>query len=363
MDDPSKDEPKVIAHQFTQVVFGITASPFLLNATVQHHLELHSEAYSEPVYRILRSIYVDDIVTGSHSEEQVYKLYTGAKSLLKTDTFNLRKFSINSRSLQTKVDEEVSPPRSNPAESSDSTENFIQAILGGKQGLHDSEHNLLGVTWNVSSDQIVFSLTELAEQAENLETTERNVISLIRRFYDPLGFLAPIVVKYKIFTQALCEAKIGWDETIPESLINQWSTLVAVFVEAQPISIPRCYLSGVQGEVVAYRLCRYCDASLSAYVAVVYLWIETEDGFHRKFVVAKTRVAPLKKQSILKLKLLSAVLLVWLMDTVRSSLTPELKISSHHCFTDSRVALCWIHNVIKAWKPFIHFRNSKIATC
>ena len=116
----------------------------------------------------------------------------------------------------------------------------------------------------------------------------------------------------------------------------------------------------MQGEVVAYRLCGYCDASLSAYAAVVYLWIETENGILRKFVVAKTRVAPLKKQSIPRLELLSAVLLARLMDTVRSSLTPELKISSHHCFTDSKVALCWIRNVEKAWKPFIQNRVSEI---
>ena len=64
VDDPTKDEPRVVAYRFTRVVFGVTASPFLLNATVRHHLELHSEAHGELVSRVLRSIYVDDIVTG-----------------------------------------------------------------------------------------------------------------------------------------------------------------------------------------------------------------------------------------------------------------------------------------------------------
>ena len=166
-------------------------------------------------------------------------------------------------------------------ESSDSTETFTQVTLGGTQGLHDDEHKVLGVTWNVSSDQIVFSFTELAEQARNLEPTKRNVISLIGRFYDPLGFLTPIIVRYKILKQALCEAKISWDETIPDSPMNQWCKLVTILVEAQPILIPWCYLNGVQGKVVAYRLCRYCSALLSAYAAVVYLWIETESGVLR----------------------------------------------------------------------------------
>ena len=77
-------------------------------------------------------------------------------------------------------------------------------------------------------------MTELAEQARSLEPTKRNVVSVIGRFYDPLGFLAPIVVKYNIFMQALCEAKISRDEMIPEPLMNQWSKLVAVLEEAQP---------------------------------------------------------------------------------------------------------------------------------
>ena len=48
------------------------------------------------------------------------------------------------------------------------------------------------------------------------------------------------------------------------------------------------------------------------------------------------------------------------MDAIRSSLTPELSISSYHCFTDSKVVLCWIRNVKKAWKPFIQNRVSEI---
>jgi hypothetical protein len=65
---------------------------------------------------------------------------------------------------QIKIDEEESPLHSHTAEPSnpESKETFTQATLGGTRGLHDSEHKVLGVTWNISSDQIVFSLTELA---------------------------------------------------------------------------------------------------------------------------------------------------------------------------------------------------------
>ena len=186
----------------------------------------------------MRSIYVDDLVTGSHSENKAYKLYNETKLLLKTGAFKLRKFLTNSQQLQTKVDEEESELRSNQSEPADCTGTFGQVTLGRKQELHDDEHKVLGVTWNVSSDQFVFSLTELAKQAKNLEPTKRDVVSLIGHFHDPLGFLTPAVVKFKIFMQSISEARIGWDKTLPRSLMSQMSNLVADLAEAQPFSIP-----------------------------------------------------------------------------------------------------------------------------
>ena len=42
VDNPAQNDP-VITYWFTKVVFGVTAGLFLLNATVRHHLELHSK--------------------------------------------------------------------------------------------------------------------------------------------------------------------------------------------------------------------------------------------------------------------------------------------------------------------------------
>ena len=51
--------------------------------------------------------------------------------------------------------------------------------------LQDEERKVLGINWNISSDQIVFSLDEPAEQARRLEPTKGNVISLIGKFLRP----------------------------------------------------------------------------------------------------------------------------------------------------------------------------------
>ena len=58
----------------------------------------------------------------------------------------------------------------------------------------------------------------------------------------------------------------------------------------------------MDGKILSYyssvSLCGYYDASKSAYAAMLYLLIESEDGFYMRFVAAKMQVAPLKKQPI-----------------------------------------------------------------
>ena len=49
----------------------------------------------------------------------------------------------------------------------------------------------------------------LALAATSLEPTKRSVVSLVGRFYDPLEFLAPVVICFKMFIQELCEAKLS----------------------------------------------------------------------------------------------------------------------------------------------------------
>jgi len=99
-DNITKERPQVCAFRFARVVFGVSSSPFLLNATIRHHLNKYLSSHPELVSSILQSIYVDDILFGADSEEEAFTLYKESKALLKTGGFNLRKFTTNSGELQ-----------------------------------------------------------------------------------------------------------------------------------------------------------------------------------------------------------------------------------------------------------------------
>ena len=92
----------------------------------------------------------------------------------------------------------------------------------------------------------------------------------------------------------------------------------------------------------------------------MYLLVETAAGMAVRFVASKTRVAPLRGQTIPRLELLSALLLARLLTNVLEGLQDELKMSPPHYFTDSTVALCWIKGTDKTWKPFVQNRVNEI---
>ena len=66
-------------YRFTYVVFGVSTSPFLLNATIWFHLEKQFDTNKTVIKRLLHSIYVDDIISSANTEEEAFNLYVGAK--------------------------------------------------------------------------------------------------------------------------------------------------------------------------------------------------------------------------------------------------------------------------------------------
>ena len=77
-------------------------------------------------------------------------------------------------------------------------------------------------------------------------------------------------------------------------------------------------------------------------------------------VTSKSRIAPLRKQSIPKLELLSCLLLVHLFNTLKKEFKNFYDILSFYLWTDFSVAFSWIVNAIKVFPVFIQDRVKEI---
>ena len=92
--DPHVEPPELITLRFTRVVFGVSSSPFLLNATINHHMETFRECDPAFVDKFLSSIYVNDVVSGSSDVESTYGFYVKSKFRLVAAGFKLRNLSL-----------------------------------------------------------------------------------------------------------------------------------------------------------------------------------------------------------------------------------------------------------------------------
>ena len=88
-----------MAFRFTRVVFGISASPVLLNATIKHHMEKYRDVDLEFVKLFTKSVlYI--MLMMLLMVLVMMTLHMSPKKVLVEGGFNLQKFVNNSQSLQ-----------------------------------------------------------------------------------------------------------------------------------------------------------------------------------------------------------------------------------------------------------------------
>lgn len=144
---------------------------------------------------------------------------------------------------------------------------------------------------------------------------------------------------------------IAWDAPLPEPVRRQWKAWLQNLREIQQIMIPRCLYDRVKEVVASYTLHGFGDAFEKAYSAVGYLVLETGSRNYPVLVTFKTRVAPLAKQSIPRLGLLSGVILARLASSVKEALQSQVQIDKTYLWLDSKTAIYWIKGS-KEWKQF-----------
>ena len=158
--------------------------------------------------------------------------------------------------------------------------------------------------------------------------------------------MSPVIISFKKLLQELCTNKKDWDEPLSSQLLCKWTQLISGF-QGISTSIPRCYFSPLDKASSQCSFQGFCDASVGAYVAVVYLRIEKYAGNIVNFVVSITRVSPTIRHSIPRVELLSALLVVRLIDNISSALEVEAQLQQHCCFTASKVVVYWIKGITK----------------
>ncbi|XP_043226749.1 uncharacterized protein LOC122383931 [Amphibalanus amphitrite] len=330
-------EPDIYEMQVT--IFGAKSSPASANYVLQRTVAVHGEDCGLPkkaVETVKNSFYMDDFLRSEEHEDDALKTTKQVTETLSRGGFHLSKWVSNSRRVLESI------PREERAQPElDLTEAELPT-----QGA-------LGVVWDAERDSLSFRFRD-----SSVPMTKRGVLQRTASIFDPLGIAAPFVIRAKMFMQQLWTKQLDWDDELDREEQKEWEEWLQELPALRNISVPRC-LRPTSSDTIARELHVFCDASEGAFGAVAYLRTTSPDSTHHcSFIMSKTRVAPLKRLSIVRLELQAAVLAVRLVDALQKEIPDQVKKVTY--WSDSRVVLQYISNESRRFHTFVSNRVAEI---
>ena len=331
---PNSDLSQIpVDHRMEVHLFGATSSPSCSNFALRKTAEDHKDEFPEEIIKTVeRNFYVADCHKSVKSSELAVRLVNDLCDLLAKGGFTLTKWQCNRPEVLQSI------PEDERAQSMLNLDLLKDAL---------PIQRALGLQWDMESDKFIFDGV-----LKDKPTTRRGILSLVSSVYDPLGFLAPVVLHAKKLLQDLCREKLGWDDPIGEVERERWENWKGKLPSLARIAVNRCLKPINFEELKHSELHNFADASQFAYGAVSYLrMVDSKDNIHSAFLMGKSRLAHLKPMTVPRLELLAAVLAVQLNKTLKEDL--DIAVTRSIFWTDSTCVLQYIRNTSKRFHTFV----------
>ncbi|GFV87791.1 integrase catalytic domain-containing protein [Trichonephila clavipes] len=238
------NEGNIRTYRHARVAFGVTSSPFLLMAVINYHLlkESVKERYSEEFLKKLQdSFYVDNCVTSVQNNAELRIFVESATNVMKEGMFDLRGWESS-------------------AIPSESTTSLV-----------------LGLIWDKNSDTLEID-SESLKFDEKEKITKRKILSLVSRVFDPIGFLAPVMIQPKILLQATWKTKEAWDDEVNDEIRKKflkWGKRAAEILQKYKNSQMVRRDGGIQFEYPYFCRCHSVKHALKISNIKTYFWTDS----------------------------------------------------------------------------------------
>ena len=192
----SPEEFQMLVH-----LFGGVSSPSCASYALQRTVEDNAEHFDEEtVQTVRRNFYVDDCMKSVEGDQRASRLVDQLRQLLAKGGFRLTKWISNSCDVIQSVP--------------------VSERVGSIKEL-DLENlpveRALGMQWDVRSDIFRFKIV-----VKDRPPTRRGILSVISSIYDPLGFVAPLILPAKAILRDLCQKGLDWDDRISPKDLARW---------------------------------------------------------------------------------------------------------------------------------------------
>ncbi|GFV26304.1 uncharacterized protein TNCV_4029471 [Trichonephila clavipes] len=248
--------------RMTRVLFGVKSSPFLLAATIKHHLKKYVDIFPDTFNHLNQSLNVDDFLCGNVSVQAALTTCIESKQILEDASMDLRKWRTNSSELNQRL------------------KNLNFEVDEHKESLNTLiASNVLGVGWNEKSDTFYFDSSDLGTFLSKRINTKRYLLQAAGRLFDPVGFIGSYTIRIKCLIQEIWCLGLDWDDKLPKQLEVSWNKWCNEIHYLSEIKIPRYYFQNfLPSNATTIQLHCFSDASKKAYGTVAYLRIELNDG-------------------------------------------------------------------------------------
>ncbi|XP_035808144.2 uncharacterized protein LOC118470918 [Amphiprion ocellaris] len=330
----------VVEYRMKVHVFGNSPSPAVAIYCMRRAAQQGEKEHGSDARQFVeRQFYVDDGLMSVATPEEAIDLLTRTRQMLAESNLRLHKVASNNSQVMEAF----------PAE--DRAKDLKDLDLG--KDLLPLQRSL-GLSWNLETD----SFTYLVSQ-EKKPFTRRGVLSTVNSLYDPLGFVAPIIMQGKALVRELSSEQREWDAPLPPEKEAEWILWKDSLKALEDLEIKRCYIPVSLSLTQEKELCIFSDASMVAIGAVAYLRAADTGGqYHVGFVIGKSKLAPRPAHTVPRLELCAAVLAVEVFELIRDEM--DIKVSAVKFFTDSRIVLGYIHNSTRRFYMYVSNRVTRI---
>ncbi|XP_058811047.1 uncharacterized protein LOC131675938 [Topomyia yanbarensis] len=340
----SKPEVPPSTYELTTITYGTKPAPFLATRTLKQLALDEANRFPLAARAVIEDFYIDDAITGTNDPAQATALRIQLDGLLRSGGLRLRKWASNYPEVLEGVN----------------ADDLAISIADGIELEPDPSVKTLGLVWYPTTD--VFALQiQVPQITIDLKLTKRMVLSFIAMLFDPLGLIGAVITTAKVFMQMLWmlenekQERLDWDSSLPARVEINWRAFHEQIPLLKQIRVDRRVTIS---EMAGMEIHCFSDASQKAYGVNLYIRSWDSEGRVKTALFAfKSRVAPLKSQSIPRLELCGALMAAELYAKVKEAVRFT---GDAYFWTDSTTVLQWLRAVPTVWTTYVANRVAKI---
>ena len=243
--------------------------------------------------------------------EQAFEYYASSRFMMRDASFTLRQWASNSKSMQEVIHHDGSNAKS--------------AVMG-----------VLGVKWEPQSDSLSINKRDLTQTPD---LTKCIVTSQTVSIFDPLGFVAPMLVPAKIFINTLWEENISLDEKLSPEYLSQWNSIQQSLLKVSEFSFPR-WIGG--DTTTPLNIIIFCDTCPRSAIGCVSYG---KQGDTMTLLGSKNKIISKKNEHyyVPKLELMAMNMGAQYGEKLTNTYGDQYKEINVTYVTDSEIALYWLN--------------------